>query len=352
MYFRTICLSVLTLIVTGCSRPAPSSAEAQEAPDKFVALTRTAYANGRLWLLDDSGVLFSLSETERVARKEPLPEKALDVCIRDGRVIALTGNAAGKTVTLRELSWGHWHGIGTIADRESNLSLLACSSQSILIAGGQHVIKVENDMQTDIALKTAISGSVAYRLSDQLYIGVNHGEWGGGLHRVDLRDGSVTTLGGAIKEPPCGGLLNAECEVVTGIVEMPGAPDCLAVASGLMHMSGSGSLYRVCGDKVSRLYDKRYHPSDVSDPDVYDTMPFLNLFRRGDILWATTAFDGVYAVSADGQARQQPVSGFRKVAPFDVSFAVPGIVVVRTDYYKRYAYPHSDSETIYLVTAR
>jgi hypothetical protein len=345
MPIRILCLVIIAGLMAACSKTPVSYA----APLNNVAIKRSAYIDGRLWLLDEQGTLFSLTETDDAARTEALSDRILDVCQHDGSLWALTGSPPESQVTLHRRLSGAWQAIRTVESGKDNLGGLSCSPDSILAIGSNHAVELLADESTSVTFKKGLWPAVAYRLKDQLYIGEDKGEWGGGLHRVDLRDGSVTTLG-EVKDTPCEGLLNPHCEVITGIVEMPGQPDCLAVASGLMHLSGSGRLYRVCHDDVRILYEKRYRRSDHPDPDAYDTIPFLNLFRQGDVLFASGS-DGVYVVSADGAAQQKSVTGFRNIRPFKVSFAVPGIVVVRTDWFKRYDVAEEDYQ-LNLVTAK
>ena len=343
---RILCLIFVGLFMTACVEPKTSS----EASRNDAAIKRTAYIEDRLWLLDDQGSLFSLAETDTAPRTESLSGRVFDVCTHDGKLLALTGDEAGPQVSLHQREGGVWKQIRTLDGGKDKLFTLTCSSNTVMLVGGSRAVELVADGEpVSVSFAKALWPAVVYRHKDQLYVGEDKGEWGGGLHRVDLRSGAVTTLG-EVKEEPSDGLLNPECEVITGIVEMPGQPDCIAVASGLMHMSGSGRLYRICHDQVSILYEKRYRAGDYPDPNAYDTLPFLNLFRQGEILWATGS-DGIYVVSADGQARQQSVSGFRNIGPLKVSFAVPGIVVVRTDWHKRYDVAKEDYQ-LNLVTAK
>jgi hypothetical protein len=93
-------------------------------------------------------------------------------------------------------------------------------------------------------------------------------------------------------------------------------------------------VVEACGDKVRRLYYKPYtlQTSWPADPPKlpFQTVPFYTLTAAADGLWIAGA-DGLYAIAAG-----RPII-FRKMPPFEridgvgISFAVPGLVLVRTD---------------------
>lgn len=352
MWARAFCLSFLGVLIAACSH-SPVINESYE--NVGAALKRTGFIEGKLWLLDDNGKFFSLSENDSSARQELFPEKVLDFCINHDKLLVLSESEMLEAVTVHQKTADRWDSIEVIPQDGDGLRTLSCSQDSVLVIGARHAIRIKDGKQARINFKVVFLRAsklgpiptVVHHLGNEFYIGENHGEWGGGLHRVDLRDGTVTTLG-EMQGDACNGLLNVDCEVVTGIVNMPGNPGCIVVASGLMHLGESGRLYRVCSDKVSVFYEKQRSSPDASH---YDTVPFLNLHRQGNSLWATGS-DGVYEIAADGQARRHIVSDYRDIAPFKVSFAIPGIVVVRTDFAKRYDNIEEKDFSLDLVTAK
>ncbi len=87
-----------------------------------------------------------------------------------------------------------------------------------------------------------------------VYVGYNHGEWGGGLRRIDVPAGAISF----VSEPGddiCGGTLNQACEPVVGLFRDPGAPGCVIVGTGLSHLGMSfGRIHRVCGSTIRSVF--------------------------------------------------------------------------------------------------
>ncbi len=77
---------------------------------------------------------------------------------------------------------------------------------------------------------------------DDVLLGINSGEWGGGLARVDRRTGRVSYIESRTREL-CGGALNGDCDPVNGIVPAPWNKDCVVIAIGLVHfLATDGSM--------------------------------------------------------------------------------------------------------------
>jgi hypothetical protein len=89
-----------------------------------------------------------------------------------------------------------------------------------------------------------------------LWLGLNAGEWGGGLRRITLADGVMGAPSDIDPKTLCGGALNPGCHPVTGLAPDPSHPDCVLAAVGLVHMMSHGGVVRVCGKDVSLAYAK------------------------------------------------------------------------------------------------
>jgi hypothetical protein len=59
-------------------------------PGQDSSLTRAVFAEGRIWMRSDAGMVFSVSPDESERRTESLPEAVLDLCARNAHVAALT----------------------------------------------------------------------------------------------------------------------------------------------------------------------------------------------------------------------------------------------------------------------
>ncbi len=121
-----------------------------------------------------------------------------------------------------------------------------------------HVLRPDGNRWRSRALATGFDfgahpAGVATAADGRLYVGLNKGEWGGGLRRIDPATGSVTL----ISEPGdelCGGLLNPDCDPVVAVFPDARQPDCMTVGTSLAHMMQRGQVLRVCGDRISAVF--------------------------------------------------------------------------------------------------
>lgn len=99
-------------------------------------------------------------------------------------------------------------------------------------------------------------------------------------------------------------------------------------------MFPSGKIVEACGDEVRRLYYKPYTmqthwPADPPELP-FQTVPFYTLATTEGGLWVAGG-DGLYAVIADRPIAFRKMPPFERIDGIDVSFAVPGLVLVRTN---------------------
>jgi hypothetical protein len=132
---------------------------------------------------------------------------------------------------------------------------------------------------------------------DALFLGYNHGEWGGGLRRIDVLTGAVSI----VKEPDvamCEGMLDPECAPVVGVIADLETPGCVLVGTSLAHLSlRRGEILRICGDAISLAF---------RDPLPVEPLSIVN--RPGQS-WPFDSFfalsDGWVAVGQERFARAQ-----------------------------------------------
>jgi hypothetical protein len=159
-----------------------------------------------------------------------------------------------------------------------------------------------------------------------LYLGLNNGEWGGGLRRIDRASGEVATIERNATDDTChGGPLNTSCDPVHAIAAEPWRPGCVALAIGLVHFMSHGRLAEVCGDRVESLYSR-----DLTDQDFGgSSVAFFGLVPVGDTLRAV-GVDGVYRIGAGGVAERAPLPRFRQIGHVTLSFDLPDVILVVT----------------------
>lgn len=168
-----------------------------------------------------------------------------------------------------------------------------------------------------------------------LLVGLNAGEWGGGLRRI-APSGEVVMIESNESNQPCGGPLNPQCDPVHAIATLPWKPNCVGLAVGLRHGASHGRIAEVCGDEVRSLYYRAMPPNshspevaapsaDAGEPRI--SVAFFGLARVGDSLLAS-AVDGLYRLRASGADYLGPLPDPQTRGDFGVSFAVPGVVLV------------------------
>jgi len=313
---------------------APAPAQAPDPPQAY--LIRGAFADGRLWLLTESGTLLSVAEDSQATVPETLPEPVLDLCRSGGAIVILTGQrGGGRAWTVRRRAGGAWRIAGQASRRGDRLIAMDCSDGLVTLLTSERIVEMRRGGPHDVALaddlpharvNTALFGTPRH-----LYLGLNSGEWGGGLRRIDRRNGAIVTIERSTPEDRCrGGPLNSACDPVHAIAAEPWRPECVIVAIGLVHFMSHGRLVEVCGERVEALYS-----SEISDADFAgSSTAFFGLARVGDSLRAV-GIDGVYRLSAGGAVERSPFPRWRRIGDVALSFDLPDVVLVVTQVNRR-----------------
>ena len=313
--------------------PPPSEEERRREHDRFIK--RAVFAENRLWMLTDSGRLSTAAAG--AATREPVeaPGPVTEMCATAGAPILLTSDK--DEVGLWRRAGGKWTRAGTLPPLgQDRVLTLSCTPTRLVVLTTSRVFVVEGEGLRTLALAAPITGPIVATspldTGTALVVGLDAGEWGGGLLRIDLASGAVDRPSRSTGEL-CSGPLNPACDPVNGVARSPGRPDCLVAAVGLVHFSAHGRLVEVCGAQVRRLYYKPFtaETSWPIDPPVEPrrTVPFFGLAATGAGLWAV-AGDGLYQIPSRGPPRHRPLPAFHDVDGVALSFAVPGLVLVRT----------------------
>ena len=209
-----------------------------------------------------------------------------------------------------------------------------CAPDAVTVAAANRVFVVRDGKTFAAALSRPLRDGLASSVhveGDQLFAGVNRGEFGGGLLRADLKTGRVTVIDRRSGEL-CGGPLNGDCDPVHGVTSEPWKPGCVVAAIGVVHFFSHGRLVEICGDEVQQLLSRPYAADNAgatnTRPDV-STVAFFGVARAGDAVLAV-GNDGLYRVSGN-RIDREPLPKFTDVGGIKVSFDVPGFVLVLTD---------------------
>ncbi len=243
----------------------------------------------------------------------------------------------------------------TFRTKGDKLIALNCESGKPIVLTNRRLIDLEGPKRRSVGLSEELPTGVPYSIhpaGNQLFAGIDAGEWGGGLRRIDRRSGKMGIIERNVSGELCGGPLNTGCDPVNGITSEPGHPGCVVVAIGLVHFLTDGRLVEVCGNRVKELYVKPYgeeppEPGTKKGDKPFQTVPFFGLTREGQTLWAV-GIDGIYRVEKGEVTQIVPLPHLKRIGGFEVSFALPRLVLVYTSVNQR----HSVSGSVPMLISR
>lgn len=285
-------------------------------------IKRATFVDGRLWLLLDTGELSSLAAGARAVVDEPLPEPALELCERAGALVVVTCAKQCSQWTVRRRTGATWTTELTIPAGHESLVALSCSANQTSLLTTRRLIDVSISPARSLDLSRKLDGgvvTVVQPLRGDLFVGIDKGEWGGGLQRIS-GDGSVARIERKSRDL-CDGLLDSDCDPVNALEPAPWNPDCVVVAVGLVHMFSHGRLLEVCGGRVRELVSRPLASA------AQGTVAFFGLVRSGDRIWAA-GIDGIYELAGGKLVNVHPQPAFETLGSLKVSFELPGLVVV------------------------
>lgn len=334
-------LFATTLLSGACSKSGAPPHETEQR--ELRAISRAVFAQDRLWLLQDDGSLVSLGPQETQARAENVSGKLLDICKSHGTVAGLA-SAQGRWMLERRTGERWSHGV-TVAPKGDTLVALGCTdgNDNITLVTNRRLLQLSGTGSRSVDLKQPLQEpygiGTAFVNGDVVWLGLNAGEWGGGLRRISRRDGAVQIIERNNSGKLCGGPLNSACDPVNGIVSSPWKNDCVVVAVGMVHFMSHGRIDQVCsGNGVRRLYFKALDPQPphgtMDDGEPSSTISFFGLARTGSTVWAV-GIDGLYRFDADQNPQFYPLPRFQNRGGYRVSFQMPGVALVSTDVNQR-----------------
>ena len=302
--------------------------------------SRALFAGGRLYLVTGDHQLASVAEGETALTRHDLGEPVLDACVQGGAPLALTGAAENPSAwTVRRLQGGQWRAERTVASDGDAPVALACTPEGAFLLTSHRFIDLTPARPVALRLQGepvhALVTAAVHVTPQAVFVGLNAGEWGGGLRRVDRRSGRIETIARNATGDLCDGPLNPDCDPVQGLATIPWRPDCIAAAIGLIHMAAHGRVTMVCPGRIEQLYAATR--GEFEDPERareaargrYGSIAFFGLAASGNGLIAI-GHNGLYRLAADGTATHVPLPRFVRVEGVLVSFALPDAVLVVT----------------------
>lgn len=310
-------------------------------PGQEAMLSQAIFADGRLWMLSDAGVLSSIAEGENQRSVVTLPESVHKLWVHDGHPAVMSCDPTHcREWTMRVWQNGEWK-IKTKIPVQGEQLLNAVSHRSeITPLTSRRIMEAVGDGWKFVDLSVPLpSAGVTAIVSDSIFVGFNAGEWGGGLKRIDRASGEVSIVEKNITGELCGGPLNTQCDPVNAVTAHPWKENCAIAAVGLIHMGHpSGRIVEICRSEVQVLYSKPYFRANSSMPTggISGEVAFYGLARRGDALVAA-GMDGLYFIERSGDARIAALPAFKEFNGVQVSFDLRDVVLVLTNINQRHA---------------
>src|SRR6266702_942405 len=148
---------------------------------------RAIFSDGRLWLLSDAGLLFSIADGEDNRTDVALPEPALDLWSQDGRPAIITCKRDGCAVwTLRKWIDGQWITTAKVSTEGDRLVAVGRDGDKVTLLTQLRVSAIVGDKQTTTSLSSPLPPrpiASTYIGPTSIFLGFNAGEWGGGMGR-------------------------------------------------------------------------------------------------------------------------------------------------------------------------
>ncbi len=215
--------------------------------------------------------------------------------------------------------------VALLSSRDASIVL---SQRSIRILSAGHdrwrVVELKGELRSGVQVSVATAAN-----GGSIYVGMNMGEWGGGLQRADLETGVVTSVERRDTSRPCAGPLNRECDPVTGVIPDPANQDCVLAAVGLVHLGSSkGRILKVCGKTVTVVWEKSAAGGMGGREGMTEAVYGLVPSADGGY-WAIT-WRALYRFRA-GETREYALPELRRASGVHLSHELPGVIVLRTD---------------------
>jgi hypothetical protein len=295
----------------------------REYPGMRTAVRWSTFAQGRIWIVTETGDLWSFQEDSPEATRHVLNNPAYALCATGGGVLVVTGEAqAPKRYTLRRVSEATPH--VEVAARGEGVVGLTCDPHRAMLVTTRRMIEIAGDR---VVRQSTLSHRLPSQARSQLaateaeiLVGFDVGEWGGGLYRISRRTGAVTEVHHNPSGELCDGLLNGACDPVSAVALLPGAPDCVQAAANEVYSRSFGRILAVCGGRLRQRYRLDCEAGMCA-------IGGMGLATAGADTWVVGG-EQLVRLDAAGDPHLTPFPRLRSYGPFRASFDVHGIVLL------------------------
>lgn len=139
------------------------------------------------------------------------------------------------------------------------IALFSTSAGPAVLASNKVLLSSQGDWKTLPLSETFSERATIFSPSDNvLYVGYDHGEFGGGLRRIDLNNGDISLIDDSEPDKLCTGLMNTRCDPIVGIVAAPEQPDCVLAGTSLQHLGMKiGRIVMACEQSLTPVFSRK-----------------------------------------------------------------------------------------------
>lgn len=293
----------------------------------------------------------AIDPSSGAAQRIPLPRDSgvvVDICaVGEARQLVALVKQQERDFHIQEWTGARWVAgarLPIVQDliREPYRSppRLACDDK-IYVMTPEQLVEIGGSRFRQLRLEPTIEPDFAdYHLllhADALWVGVDAGEWGGAIRRIDLATGQVQTIFKEVWPGICSGPLSKDCDAIFAMAPSPWNRDCIVVAAGSMPTIVKGRLLEVCGTRVTRLYFRRLDDDELWSMIKNDRMeggePALTVGYfglapgNGELL--ALGYDGIYRFQEPATPQISPLPKPENVGGFGVAEISPGVHLVQ-----------------------
>lgn len=318
----------------------PPRAELRPDRDLGTQITVATVADGKLWLTNGEALVsFALADGTRTTH------------FKDG-VAAMTKSAGRLWVlksqagTYRLLEWKDSRfavGPSFVPAKDERVFAMTATAAGPVIVS-THMVRVATDTGLrSVVLASNPTGPMpggivtvgAPETGGTVYVGVNRGEWGGGLTRIDLATGAVDKIEDVKRFVFNGMVLDKVMDDITAVIADPLHKDCVIVAAGEIHFLVSGRVLRVCGTKASLVFTQ-IRKQTINGRTIEMQEAFFGLAPARDGFWATGT-GCAYRFQGAKPPQQLDCPELEDWHGIQLTRALPGIVLVATEANRRFS---------------
>lgn len=237
-------------------------------------IAKVIFHSNLLWTLGQNGVLLQTDLTKKRVEAFTYADYVADIYVSDKNELYLLAGERADASVWRILKqdddgWSEVSALKTDGEPKKKdedvreiIGLTEYQNRFLILAETKVYLQAkENDWKT-VKLQTkgnlGLQTPFAATSDGYVYVGLNHGEFGGGLRRIDLKDGNVKNIEKKTVGDICARPLDSQCDPVTAVVKDAENSNAVLAAVGLRHFSEQGRIVRVSGGNVDVVFNKTY----------------------------------------------------------------------------------------------